>query len=63
MTEDLLKEISTAHLLDLMVKTIDEYLLLYKEVETGDLLVSKRTELCTIHKVINDRKAAGSHRA
>ena len=63
MTESILKEVFTAALLDLMVQTIDEYLLLNKDVKDKNMLVSKRAELSMIHKVIADRKAANSQRA
>jgi hypothetical protein len=52
MTEDFVKEISTAQLLDLMVKSIDEYLLLCKEGNMEEGRASKGHELFIFHKVL-----------
>jgi len=57
MSEESLKILPLDEICTIMIKTIDEYLLLEKLNKNPSLLESKRAELYTLHKVITDKKA------
>ena len=56
MTEESLKLLSVDELCTLMMKAIDDYLLLEKMHESKPMLKKLRADLRLIHKVIADKK-------
>ena len=61
MTEENLKYLSLEGLFSLMVKTIEEYLILHKYPSTSSEAETKRSELVTIQKVIKEKQAEKLH--
>jgi len=57
MTEENLQHLSMDELYALMIRTIEEYLILHKHLGNIDELEIKRAELDIIQKVITARKA------
>lgn len=60
MSEESLKTLSIDAICLIMIKAIDEYLLLEKFHEKKEQLEEKRAELKLIHKVIADKQAQNS---
>ena len=56
MTEDSFDHLSLDDLYTLMLKTIDEYLVMHRHPGITDGIVDKRTELALIQKVIYKKK-------